>query len=589
MGKPLDPVTAYATKVVAGEVVAGRLVRLQCQRHLNDLSQQRARGLAWKPDEAQKAIDFFAEVLCLPEETAAGEVVVDDVDAEPEDGTPFVLSPWQQFVVGSLIGWYTVKGFRRFRTCYLETAKGSGKTPLCAGIMIYIMVVDGERGAQLYFAAVSKEQAGYAFADADKMVQASPALRALLDRKVNNIAWLEKGSFMRAISAEKRGLDGKRVSAAVIDELHEAKPVVVNKMRKGTKGRRNALIIEPTNAGYDRTSVCWHHHEYSQKVLEETVDDDAWFAFVCGLDPCEECLSKGKLFPADDCPNCDDWRTEGPHWLKPNPNLGVSLSWQYVRELVRQAKGMASEVNDLLRFNFGIWTQAYDRYIDMGAFHASACKRTVSVEELVGAPCYAGLDLGETDDLSAFVVLWALEDGRIVVKLRAWLPEAAIEARPDRPYAVWFKSGILEKTEGDQTDFSVVQAAVEADCHLHGVKECAYDKRFAAQMAQNLLGSGITMVDTPQGWQLNEAVKRSAMLVSAGNLLHGNNPLLAWAASNVVVRHGPNKTVRLDKEQATEKIDPWSALVMALSRWIVQAPDEDAEASKDFEERGLFL
>ena len=154
---PLDPVTRYATDVVARQIVAGRLVRLACQRHLTDLQQQTAKGLLWKPAAAQEAIDFFPEVLCLPEETDVDEDQEAIEDVSPEGGTPFVLSPFQQFIVGSLFGWFQVRvsdktGVRRealrFSIAFFQGGKGCGKTPLGAGILILMLVRRGVRGAQ---------------------------------------------------------------------------------------------------------------------------------------------------------------------------------------------------------------------------------------------------------------------------------------------------------------------------------------------------------------------------------------------------------------------------------------------------------
>lgn len=537
---------------------------LACRRHLADLERAAVLGLVWKPADAIEAIEFFRDILCLPEESAAGETL--DDDAAPEDGTPFVLSPWQQFIVGSLMGWYLTSGFQRFLLAYIEGSKGCGKTPMGAGILLYLLVARGDRGAQLFVAAVGKDQAKIAFTDAEKMVDASPALRELIDKKVNNLSIIETGSFLRAISSEKRGLDGKRVSGALIDELHEhATPIVANKIRKGTKGRKNSLIIETTNSGFDRTTVCWAHREYSQKVLEGTIEDATWFAYICGLDPCAACLAAGKQFPADDCPDCDDWKTEGPHWLKANPNLGVSLPWRYLRDLVKQAKGMPSAVSDLLRFNFCVWTQAHDRFIDMGKWHA--CPPAPST---ASARCYAGLDLGQSDDFCAFVLLWVLDDGRVVVKPEFWIPQAALEKYPNRPYQEWQRAGVLNVTEGDETDYGQVETFIGDACREHGVIECAFDKRFSHQMAQNLQGIGITMVDTPQGFQLNEALRKLTGLLSSGLLSHGDHPVLSWMASNAVVRHGRFKEVRLDKEKAADKIDGISALTMALDRLVRQ-------------------
>lgn len=559
-----DPVTAYARGVVDGTIIASRLVRLAGARHLRDLETGAARGLRWDVAEVDRAIAFFADILCLPEDTQ-------DPDPEaPLEGTPFRLQPWQQFIVGSLLGWWTTAGTRRYRDAFIETAKGCGKTPLGAGLMLYLLIADGERGAQVYMAAVSKDQAKLAFTDADKMVASSPYLRVLVDRKVNNLAILETGSYLRPISSEKRGLDGKRVHGALIDEEHEHRTdVVVSKVRRGTKGRRNALVVRTTNSGVDRQSICWHDHDHSRKVLEGATVDDAWFAFVCGLDPCPTCLDAGKEFPAEDCKTCDDWRVEGAHWTKACPNLGVSVSWQYYRELVTQALARPDAVSDLLRFNFCVWTTAQSRPINLQRWQA--CQARPADAALAGRPCVGGLDLGQSDDLSAWVRVWELDGGAVAVKCRFWLPSVALERYRDRPYEEWRRAGALTVTEGDTTDYDLIEATVAADCDADGVREVAYDRRFAEQLAQHLLGRGITMVNTPQGFQLNEAIRKKLELVTTGQLCHGGDPILTWMASNYVLRHGTKREVRPDKDHAADKIDGQVALDMALDR-IVRRP-----------------
>lgn len=383
MATALDPVTSYATQVVARQIVAARLVRLACQRHLNDQRDADAKGFVWQPDQAQEAIDFFPACLCLPEETDADEDVEPVDDVSPEAGTPFVLTPFQQFIIGSLFGWFAYitsknTGVRRlqqrFRIAYFEGGKGCGKTPMGAGILLFMLIRHGVRGAQLFCAAVTKEQAKLAFVDCVKMVNASPALKDLIKQSGNNLAVLATGSFIRPISAEKRGLDGKRVQGAVVDELHEApSPVVVVKLIAGIKGRPNALIFLPTNSGFDLESVCWQYHDYARQILEGTLVNESWFAFVCHLDCCDRCHAAGKLQPADDCPDCDDWKVEGEHWRKANPNLGVSLTWEYLREQVRMAIAMPSQRNWVRRLNFCQWTQQATVWIPAEAWAACSC------------------------------------------------------------------------------------------------------------------------------------------------------------------------------------------------------------------------
>src|SRR5918994_5476474 len=140
-----DSVERYARRVVAGEVIAGPLVRLACKRHLNDHEQGTARGLVWERAAAERAIGFFRDVLRLN----GGE----------HEGRPFVLHESQEFIVGSLFGWKVEDGTRRFRVGYVEVGKGNGKSPLAAGIGIYMMLADGESRAEVYAAAVDKDQA----------------------------------------------------------------------------------------------------------------------------------------------------------------------------------------------------------------------------------------------------------------------------------------------------------------------------------------------------------------------------------------------------------------------------------------------
>src|SRR5690606_26383513 len=164
-----DRATAYAQDVIAGRIIAGPDIRNACQRHLNDLEQGGARGLVWDLAAATRAIGYYEEVLCLN----GGEF----------EGQPFVLLPWHAFIIGSLFGWKTEDGYLSFRTAYIETAKGSGKSPLVAGIGLYGMTSDGEARAEIYAAATKKDQAMILFRDAVSMVDQSPLLYERIDRK----------------------------------------------------------------------------------------------------------------------------------------------------------------------------------------------------------------------------------------------------------------------------------------------------------------------------------------------------------------------------------------------------------------------
>ena len=565
---PPDPVTAYAEAVVEGRLVVGRLVQLAGRRHLRDLAEGRARGLRWSAEHALHALNFFPSFLRLAEGEHAGH--------------PFALQPWQQFVVGSLFGWLGADGFRRFSVAYIEAAKGNGKSPLLAGIGLYLLTFDDEPGAEVYCAAVTRDQARIMFTDATRMVNASPSLAKHIDVNVNNLAVLDSQSFMRPVSSEGRGLDGKRVHGALIDEIHEhPTPEVCDKMRAGIKGRRQGLVVEITNSGYDRETVCWYHHALAAQILEGAMQLDNWFAYVCQLDACDGCRGTGKDQPQEDCTACDDWR-DPDRWIKANPNLDVSVTRKYLGEQVAEAIASPPKQNIVKRINFCIWTQRVSRWIDLQKW--LACGATVPPEERVGAPCYAGLDLAQTDDFCAFVVIWMLADGRVSVEARFWLPEAALVRFRDRPYAAWREAGILDVTEGDIADTNVIEQVVGDECLRLGVRELAYDNRFTEGMSVRLKGRGLVMVNTPQGYQLNEALRKLNDLCLTGMLCHAANPILSWMAANATVRHGTQGEIRLMKDHASLKIDGIAALAMALSRAIVLPPPRPSV----YEGRGII-
>lgn len=531
MRKRVDAVTQYARDVVKGKVVAGRPVRLACKRHLNDLKRK---DIVWKPDLAQKVIDFFEEILLL------------------EDDKPFLLESFQKFIVGSLFGWYRLDGTRRFRTAYIETAKGSGKTPLAAGVGLYGLVADGEPAAEIYSAATTKDQAKLVWLDADRMVQASEELSDLVVRQVNLLHIPGDRSVFRPISSEHRGLDGKRVHIALIDELHEhPNGLVVSKIRAGVKRRKQPLIFEITNSGYGRSSICWQHHDMSIKVLEGIYDKDEWFAYVCALD--------------DD----DNWQDEKV-WPKANPGLGTILPIDYLRQMVSDAVAMPAQENIVKRLNFCMWTEQSVRWLRMDMW--DKCGQKFDVESLRGRKCYGGLDLAKVNDLSALALLFPPieEDELIKILMFYWVPDEDVTTRSLRdsvPYDVWMREGLITATEGNVTDFDFIKRDIIGLAGIYDIQDIAYDRTFAGELVQGLLAENIQMVEMGQGFlSIGAPTAELERMVKGQKFTHGGHPVLRWNASNVSVSTNAAGDIKPDKEKSTERIDGLVALVMSVDR-----------------------
>lgn len=546
-----DAVTAYAQAVTAGTIVAGLPVRLACQRHLADLDGGPSRGLWWDQSAAARAIGFFSDVLRL------------------EDGRPFVLDPWQAFVVGSLFGWKRGE-VRRFRTAYIETGKGSGKTPMAAGVGLLLLAADGEAAAEVYSGATAADQAKICWLDAKRMVERSPALSRRIEVSVASLAHPGSGSWFKPVSSEHKGLDGKRVHGALIDELHEHRDgMVVDKLRAGTKGRRQALIFEITNSGYDRHSICYQHHEYSLKVLQGVLENDEWFAYVCALDPCPAHRAEGAMQPHEGCADCDDWR-DSRVWIKANPTLGVTITERYLAEQVREAEGMPAKQNIVRRLNFCEWTEQSERAIDMTVWDQGATP--IDLAALRGRVCFAGIDLARVNDLSALALLFPpiVEGEPWTVLARFWVPQDDIQRRAQRdrvPYDVWVRDGLITATPGNTTDFSFIQAAVLELATLYDIRSVAFDRTFAGEIIQGLqaeMGEE-RVVEYGQGF-LSMAAPMAELLrlVKAGHLQHGGNPVLRWNASNLACATDPAGNLKPDKQRSVERIDGIAALCNAL-------------------------
>lgn len=534
-----DRATAYAHAVLNGRIIAGKPVRLACERHLNDLRDGHKRGLKYEPVAAAKIITFFEEFLILPE----------------TEGERFILQPWQAFIIGSLFGWKK-DGYRRFRTAYIEIGKGNGKSPLAAGVGLVGLVADREHGAQIFSAAVNREQAKILWSDADKMVASSPELRAIIKRNVNNLSVASTGSYFRPVSAEKRGLDGKRVHMGLIDELHEhPSGVVVNKMSAGTKGRKQALIFEITNSGFDRESVCWQHHDYSIRILEGNAENDSWFGYVCQLD-----------LPVTSGAEGDDW-TDPKVWIKANPNLGVSIPDKYLAEQVKKALDVPAEENIVKRLNMCVWTEQATRAIPMEQW--DACSAKVEVED--GEPCYAGLDMANTMDKCAFVLVFPERNGKPWrVKPHYWVPRAKVEEREkrgDTTYQQWEKNGFLKVTEGNVIDYNVVKQDIIVISEQFKIIEVPKDPWNSTNIGTNLTDEGLNIIDFPQTMSHYAAPTKEFLgAVASMKIAHGGHPVLRADVSAFATYGDANGNMKPDRKKSGGSIDGVAGTLMGMGR-----------------------
>lgn len=505
----------------------------------------------WFDEEAaQDAVDFFPTCLTLVEGEKAAKPF------EPED--------WQKAFIGAMFGWKRSDGTRRYREVFIFVPRKNGKSMVCAGLVLLVMFTDHEPGAQIFSAAGEREQAALVFRHAAAMIANEPNMSRLsrVYRTYKSIEYQAEGTIYKALSADAGTKHGLSVHFAVIDELHvQPNRDLVDVLMTGTGARRNPMIVHITTADFDRESICNEKHEYACKVRDGVQQDRAFLPVIY-----EATLE-------------DDW-TSPATWKKANPNLGVSVSEEYLRRECQRAKDEPSYENTFRRLHLNTKTQQDVRWLSLDSWDKSGgadnddpivwMKQTA--ELLEGRRCFGGLDLSTTQDLTAWSLVFppTSEDPLWYVLPQFWCPGdgASKRERRDRvPYETWARQKFISLTPGNTVDYDAVKARVILDGKRYEIAEIAYDSWNATQIALQLQDAGAKMVEFGQGFKsMSEPAKELERLVISGLIAHGMNPVLRWMASHVSIESDPAGNIKPSKKRSTERIDGIVASVMALGR-----------------------
>lgn len=605
MRRKSDRATQYARDVVAGKVVAGPHIRNACRRHLDDLRLGHERGLTYSIEKVERVCRFYEQKLRL--------------NGGQFEGRPFLLHPSQAFKLGNIFGWLRADGTRRFRRAYIEEGKGNGKSPFIGGVGLYGMMADGEPGAEIYAVAAHRDQAKILFNDAVSMVEQSPDLESRITMSGGpgrryNMAWLRTSSFFKPLSrsAGKSG-SGLRPHFGLADEMHEhPNRDAVEMIERGFKFRRQPLLAMITNSGTDRNSICWEEHEHAVRVAAGNPDakdddpaylgipiDDTTFSFVCSLDPGDDPLNDRSC------------------WAKANPLLGVTITEDYLADVVAQAKAIPGKLNGILRLHFCVWTDAEAAWMTRAVLEPCLADFDPAIHH--GKRVSQGLDLSQSRDITAkacvvetgSVPVTVIVEGEPVVVekptydawIEAWTPGDTLAARAARdkaPYEVWVREGHLQAPPGQSIRFDHVAQSLADDDRDFDIGMVGYDRyafrRFEEEVHQ--LGLAINFVEHPQGGT-KKGKPTAAMIAAAkaegkepeGLWMPGSlraleeamlerrirlktNPVLISAVMSAVTDQDRWENRWLAKERAANKIDAAVALVMALG--VAMAPQTPA-------------
>ena len=552
----MNPVDAYARRVVAGRVPSGKYHRLACKRHLEDRKREGTRGFPYRfeANRASLIVEFFAELKHYKGEWA---------------GQQIILEPWQAFTLGSVFGWiHPATGFRRFRKSYNEIPRKNGKSLMAAGVILYAAFFDHEPGAECYCAAMKRDQARIVWGDAKKLVQMS-GLKSRIQVNVGNLRREDTASKLEPLSADHDSMDGLNVHACVLDEYHAQKDRgIVDVIETAMGSRRQPLLFAITTAGSDALSPCGEEHDYACKVLDRVVTDETFFAFMTNADE-------------------DDDPFAVTTWKKANPNYDVSVKPDDLHALARKAKHMPSALAAFRQKRLNIWANASMPWLNIERWRDGQSDWTA--DELVGRPCWGGVDLSSKTDLSAFVLLFPPATSTERWRLLPWFftPEDGIEDRgleARAPYQLWVEQGHLKTNSGNRIDQEVIKATILEAAKRYDMQAIGFDPWNIGNLATDLqepLGED-RIIEVPQNiTQLTEPSKEFEAEVGAGRMDAARHPILTWNVANAVVMRDSNDNIRPTKnpKRSRGRIDGVVATIIALKLSRAAEGDDDAYTS----------
>ena len=586
----VDRCTQYAVDVIAGKENAGELVKLACQRHLDDLEKSKAAPYIYYFDvEKSEEIIDFAEELVI---------------AEGDEEEQVTCYPFQCFILGSLNGWRKKTAdpksgvhHRRFRTSYVQLGRQNGKSFINGILAAYYGNFDGYKYGKIFCTATKQDQANIVLQEVIKFINSDEELQAWfkVHEHNNTIDCLLTHSVIKAVSGDTKSMDGFRAYLGIVDEYHAHKTNQMYKLLEGgIKKLKSALISVITTAGFNLKSPCYKLYEYCCNLLKGVFENDAQFVYIAQMDE-------------DD----DMWKPE--NWIKANPILAFDKdALENMIPVAATAKDMGGEdLRDFLVKQLNQWIQwSNHQYIkDIKKWKRLAVLKTL--EDFRGSKCYVGVDLSSGGDLTsiAIVIPFVGEDGekRYFVKTHSFIPASRVDEhiKTDKvPYDVWIEKELVTPTYtlgGIKTDYKYILTYLKELIEQYDLtpQMICYDPHNASAFLSDLEAMGWDSISITQtAKELNDATVDFRLEILVGNVeIEGvevgkrkkiipADELLTWSIANARTISNNYGEIKIDKDITEDRIDPIDAIIDA---WKLAMKDEYKPDANDFVSEWLAL